>query len=82
MGIILLNILSAQITMGCKDMELSTAYLLRKLTRVSARASARALVWDYKPESLAQLKQCTFATSVQATTTGLQACNTGSACYF
>lgn len=79
MDIILLNILGAQITM---DMELNRAYLLGKLTRASARASARALGCDYQPESLAQLKQYTFATSVQVTTMGLQACTTGSACYF
>lgn len=67
MDIILLNILNAQITRSCNDIELNRAYLLRKLTR----AYARALVCDYKPESLTQLKKYTFATSIQLTTMGL-----------
>lgn len=48
LDIILLNILSAQITMVYNDMELNRAYLLGKLTRPSDRAPARALVCNYK----------------------------------
>lgn len=63
--------------MGCNDMELNRSSLLGKLSRASAGASARVLVCDYKPESSAQLKQYTFATSIQ-----LQVGHTGPACYF
>lgn len=54
MDIILLNVLlfSAQVTMGCSHTELNMAYFLGKPTR----ASAGALLCDYKPESLVELK--------------------------